>query len=280
MVSDLGKIRISSAAVFLGLLLGFMSGAGAAERPPCRVMLVPGAFGQDGAGANLFLAPADYFAEYCAFLTGHGCQVEQASFPADATIEERGLLLKDQLARRSQRDPAPWVLLTHSQGGLDARFALRALGMKGVRGVFGIGVPNRGTPAASWVVRQRDRHSAVYWLLRWVAGYDLEALRFAGELTPEFLERHASHFADVPGVRMASARAVCRTRCHAGLRFVARWLDVGEGDGLVPAQSQAWGEDLGEYDLDHLSEVGVDEEKRAERQRLLSRLWDWLRSGS
>jgi hypothetical protein len=43
----------------------------------------------------------------------------------------------------------------------------------------------------------------------------------------------------------------------------------------VEAESQRWGEDLGDFDLDHLSEVSVSREKQAERERMLRSVWVW-----
>jgi triacylglycerol lipase len=236
-------------------------------------MLVPGAFSPDG-GAGRFIAPGEYFADYRRELESWGCRVRTAVFPPDATIEERGLVLKDQVGRfRRDTGARTVVLVAHSQGGLDARFALRTLSLEGVDRLFTIGTPHHGTPVAEWTIRQREgRGSFVYWLLRLVGGYDLEALRFAGEMTPAFLEKWAAKFSPAPGVRYASARGVCRTACHWGLSWLGKRLGTSNGDGLVTGESQRFGDDLGEFDLDHLSEVSSDAEKRPERYRLLSKI--------
>jgi hypothetical protein len=60
------------------------------------------------------------------------------------------------------------------------------------------------------------------------------------------------------------------------IRLLQRWAGIPDGDGLVPASSQSFGDDLGEYDLDHLSEIGVDVSKRSERARLMNRLWEFF----
>lgn len=265
----------------------------------CRIVLVPGAFGVGT--SSLFLRNEDYFAEYRAFFEAKGCAVKNAEFPPDGTIEERALVLKDQVARfagagaktgkggasvAKNRSPAtPVVLVAHSQGALDARFALRTLGMPAVGTLISIGAPHSGTPVANWVVEQRERSGWLYWLLR-LGGYDLKALAFAGEMTPEFLQRFLPRFEKVAKVRYASAQGVCRTSCHWALRALSRWVGKvgsatqgvgpGFGDGMVGRDSQTWGDDLGEYDLDHLSEVAVDAAKRSERARFLARTWDYL----
>jgi hypothetical protein len=278
MGSVLGKLA-AAAAVVAAAFLG--TGASAAEsltKAGCRVFLVPGAFGQGT--SSLFLKPEDYFGEMAGFFRAHGCEVKKAEFPPDATIESRALVLKDQLARFAPGGGEHVYLVAHSQGALDARFALRTLGLPKIGALISIGAPHAGTPVAEWAVDHRTRQSVLYWLLRTVGGYDLKALSFAGEMTPDFLQKFLPRFERVPGVRYASAQGVCRTHCHWALRvldwFVGDRVGVGQGDGIVAKDSQAWGDDLGEYDLDHISEVGADSPKRAERDRMMQRVWSYL----
>jgi triacylglycerol lipase len=240
----------------------------------CLVFLVPGAFAAGSGGAAHFITGDQYFAEYKTFFEAKGCKTSMASFAPDATIEERALMLRDQLERFRKANGEGIVLIAHSQGGLDARFALKHLKIRGVRALVTIGVPHHGTPVADWVIDQRDHERAYFRILRLV-GYDLSALRFVGELSPAFLQKHAEHFQEVPGIRYASAEAVCTSHCYWGLRALRSFMGLGPSDGLVAAESQRFGEDLGTYDLDHLSEVGVDSEKRAERQKFLGRVWAW-----
>lgn len=228
---------------------------------PCRIFLVPGAFGGSGAGgANYFINAEEYFRDYREFFKAHGCEVKQGEFPPDATIEERALVLRDQVNRFRKGDPV--VLIAHSQGGLDARFAIKTLGVRGISTLVTIGTPHEGTEVADWVLRERKKGGILYWALRGIGGYDLRMLRFSGELTKSFLVAHASRFAAVPEVRYGAARAHCRTSCYRLLTLVAWLADLPAGDGMVGSESQRFGEDLGEYDLDHLSTVGVDSDKK------------------
>lgn len=165
------------------------------------------------------------------------------------------------------------MIAAHSQGALDARFALAALGLEGgpggVRAVLSVGAPHHGTPVADWVVGHAERRSLLYWFLK-LGNYDLQALSFVPQLRESYLSQHADQFAPVPGVRYASARADCRSHFHASLRMLSWWVGLGDGDGMVTSASQRFGEDLGEFDLDHLSEVDVDEAKRPEREKLFT----------
>jgi hypothetical protein len=271
--------KIAKALVFVAMLQFFVPVARAqVPGAHCRVFLVPGAF---GAGtSSLFLKLENYFQDYRDFFAEKGCEVKTAEFPPDATIETRALILKDQLSRFSKAGD-PLYLVAHSQGALDARFAIRTLGLPGVDVLISIGAPHAGTPMAEWAVDQRSRGTFLYWVLRLIGGYDLRALSFAGEMTPEFLQAHLAQFEPKPGVRYASAQGVCHTGCHRALRALAEWVDSerlgpGHGDGIVPRDSQSWGDDLGEYDLDHISEVGSEPSKHAERVKFLERTWSYL----
>lgn len=240
----------------------------------CKIALVPGAFGNDT--SSLFLNQADYFKEYKAFFEAKGCLLENIDYPQDATIEMRALVLRDQLERRARSDGYGWTLVAHSQGGLDARFALKSLKMQGAKALVTIGTPHTGTPLADWGLNQKNSRGLSYWFLKIMGGYDLAGLPFLAEMTPEFLEKHKAKFAPVPGVRYAAARGVCRTDCARSVRVLSWWTQMPPGDGIVPGNNQAYGENLGEYDLDHISEVATDPEKAGERMRLLQMIWNWM----
>jgi len=248
----------------------------------CKILLVPGAFGVNTSG--MFLDPKAYFADYEQFFHQKGCVVRKVEFPVDVTIEVRARILRDQ-AEKLERESAPEspvTIVAHSQGGLDARYALKTLGLKGVSTLITIGTPHQGTPLADWVMEHRSRGSLLYWFLRIFGNYDLRELSFVGEMTESFLSRNATSFAEVPGVKYASARGACRQVCHWSLRLLD-WLSgkggIGKadpGDGLIPAESQRFGVDLGEYDLDHISEVSSESFKKEERQRFLNSLVPWM----
>jgi hypothetical protein len=115
-------------------------------------------------------------------------------------------------------------------------------------------------------------------LLRLIADYDLDALRFVAEFRESFLRKHADAFAPVASVRYGAARGICRTKCHIGLRLLQWWVGIDGGDGISTGAQQRFGEDLGQYDLDHLSEINADEAKRGERKRLLESVWYFIGS--
>jgi triacylglycerol esterase/lipase EstA (alpha/beta hydrolase family) len=243
----------------------------------CAILLVPGAFGNGT--SSRFLNADDYFAEYASFFRARGCRVEKAALPQDATIEVSALVLRDQLTRFA-RPGEKTALVAHSQGALDARYALKSLGVSGVSALISIGAPQSGTAVAEWAVREREREGFWYWALRIFGRYDLKGVSFAAEMTPAFLRKQADRFGAVSGVRYASAQGVCRSGCSWALRgldwITGAGVGPGHGDGLVSGEGQLWGDNLGEYDLDHLSEVGVDVLHRVERGRFLNRVWSYL----
>ena len=267
------------------------SSASAASVSACRVFLVPGALGGDNAGSGFFVKTADYYRDYRDFFSKKGCRVATATLPMDASIEEHGRILRDEINQFASSMPTgteitaetkdtPIWIVAHSQGALDIRYAIQSLQIEApVTAVASIGAPHQGTPAASWTAAQRDQQTWIYSFLRTFFSYDLAALRFLSEMEPGFVESHAAAFAKRAGVRYGSARGVCTSGCHFTLWFSGKWFGVQDGDGLIPGESQRFGDDLGAYNLDHLSEIGVDSGKKAERERLLEAIWNWFRSG-
>src|SRR6185437_2019069 len=146
-----------------------------AHAAPCKVILVPGAFGQGK--SSLFLDSRDYFAGYEEFFHAHGCVTRKIQFPSDASIELRARILRDATnAFLAQNGGGDAVIIGHSQGGLDSRFALKTLGLAHISALITIGTPNEGTPLADWVIRHRKRRSPLYWFLRVFGNYDLRQL--------------------------------------------------------------------------------------------------------
>ena len=249
----------------------------------CKILLVPGAFGSQGSGR--FLKPVDYFAEYEEFFKSQGCEVARVQFMENARVELRGIMLRDQANQFLAKYPGEKaVIIAHSEGGIDARFAVKTLGLKNISAIVTIGTPHRGTTLADWVIHQSSKKTVLYWLVRVFGNYDLSQLPFVGEMTASFMERQKDKFDVVPEVKYAAAQGVCLTHCYWALRLLdfvsGTHLQGGidTGDGIIPAASQKFGEDLGSYDLDHLTEVNIDPTKASERKRLLDRIWAFLKS--
>jgi hypothetical protein len=284
MGSGLGKSveRISKFARFLASCFLLLLTPIAAQAR-CKILLVPGAFGSDASGR--FLSPKDYFTDYEKFFRDQGCEVQRIQFMENARVELRGIMLRDQANKFLAKYPGEKAaIIAHSEGGIDARFAVKTLGLKNISSIVTIGTPHNGTTLADWVIHHRDARSPLYWLVRIFADYDLNQLPFVGEMTASFMDRQKDKFEAVPEVKYAAAQGVCLTHCHWALRLLDAVSgthligEPGTGDGIIPASSQKFGQDLGSYDLDHISEVNVDPAKASERQRLLQSILEFVKA--
>jgi pimeloyl-ACP methyl ester carboxylesterase len=245
----------------------------------CNILLVPGAFGTGS--SSQFLSPQDYFSEYEAYFKAKGCEILHVQFLENATIESRALMLRDQAEKFLKKNGGTDVIIiAHSQGGLDARFAVSTVKMAHVRALITIGTPHQGTPLADWMIEQKNSKSILYWVLKIFAQYDLADLPFAGEMTEKFLKRFEDKFRDDPSVAYASATGACQSDCHWAFKLLrmVSGIDLlgAHGDGIIPADSQLHGENLGRYNLDHIAEVGADAAKKAERFKLLDSIWEFI----
>jgi hypothetical protein len=241
----------------------------------CAVMFVPGAFATRSTASALFLKASDYLKAYMEAAESWGCATKMAELPTDGTIEEQGMVLKEQLVNFSNEHHARIHIIGHSQGALDAAYVIHDFRMEAnVASLVSIGTPFHGTPIADWAMAQKNEKSFYYYFLKWIGSYDLAKLNFAPELQPDFMKQQAAHFARNESVRYGYARGACLRNCHLVFRLLSTIVDIGLGDGLVPAASQKpdYGDDLGQYDLDHISEVSREPDTAAERNRLIEQI--------
>ncbi|MEM6312716.1 MAG: alpha/beta fold hydrolase [Planctomycetota bacterium] len=170
-------------------------------------------------------------------------------------IRERAATLAEQIKAwtatlDNKRKP---IVVAHSMGGLDTRFALTHLGLaEHVDALATVATPHRGSPFADWAMAKfSPRLRAVGNFLRKRTGIDL---RGSDELTNAYAEVFNEQTPDVPGVAYFSIAAV-RERAHTfpGLRFSHDIITraEGENDGLVSRWSAKWGTFLGDWACDH-----------------------------
>jgi triacylglycerol lipase len=172
-----------------------------------------------------------------AALVARAFEVRRTLVQGDGTLPE----LADRLWSQLEKIDGPLALLCHSMGGLEARtFLLDDARARRLAAIATLGSPHAGTPLVvpmTPVYRAyRDMTPAAR--ARWEQAHG--AAERAGA------ERH--------GVRLVSAiAALRRPATHMRLRATQRWLaNRGPSDGLVPADSQRFGEVLFEADLDHV----------------------------
>jgi hypothetical protein len=259
----------------------------AGESNSCQILLVPGALGREPTwlSKKILLDRADYFAEYADYFESQGCRVARVDMPAFAGVQERAGVLRTFLEQKFQsgwnREVGVQVI-GHSQAGLDARYLIaqaeKAKEDHGIRELVTIATPHRGSQGAKVFLERRS------WILTLLGplldgmGYSSEQLLFLEQLTPDVLAEHSNDFAASPDVRYASAIMSCRQHCSLPMRLSAWSLGlVGDSDGVIESSSQDFGEDLGVYELDHISAVDRSPVGALERQRLQQRIFSWIR---
>ncbi len=261
--------EVFAACLFAAALFGAAMPALGAE-PACRFLLLPGAFEKTSFVGNFVLPEEAYFKAYREPILRRGCELEQMAFPADATIEQRAFLIRNRLDERG-----PFHVIAHSQSGLDLRYAFQTLGLAParVRSVTSIGTPHGGSRVASWALGHQRRKSLLYRVLS-LLGYDIAALRFLPEMEPEFLREKSRYFSAEPPVPWFYPEVSCRSGCHLFFRVLDRLTGAAAGDGMVESASQAFGKSLGDFDLDHLSEISAEAFKASERNRMIEAMLD------
>jgi triacylglycerol lipase len=174
-----------------------------------------------------------------------------------SSIEVRARQLKESLLRqlepinrlRGQRQKV--ILVGHSMGGLDARYAVAKLGLADVvAAVVTISTPHRGSPMADWVVRhlgQRLGGIGLANLLR----VDLRAVL---DLTTRRCARFNTAVADVEGVAYFSISTSAPWKRIPAFAL-SSWAIVraaeGDNDGLVSPASATWGTHLCTWPMNH-----------------------------
>jgi triacylglycerol lipase len=219
-----------------------------AQRP--GVVLVHGLMGFDQLGVGP--TRVDYFRGVRARLEDAGLEVITARMSPMGSLPVRAA----ELARQIEQLPHDrLVMIGHSMGGLDARWAIAREGLAArTAAVISIGTPHRGTPIADLLaLRPIDRARRA--MARF--GLSSEAIDW---LTTARLAALNLELTDVPGVRYACliTATADRSRVHPLLRAPHAYLarSHGASDGLVPRSSQLWGEILAEEEIDHWAQIG------------------------
>src|SRR5438128_6807239 len=191
-----------------------------------------------------------YFRGIGAHLEQAGAQLYYPRVPPASSISARAARLADLI--RSLPEPRVNII-AHSQGGLDARYAISRLGLADrVAALVTIGTPHLGTPLADFGAGLVP--AAVSRTLGRVV--DLRALH---DLTTPGLDQFNREVPDDPGVFYCSVVGRCSvTRTNPLLWPSHAYLSArsGANDGVVPAASQRWGKVLREIEADHWAQIG------------------------
>lgn len=189
---------------------------------------------------------------------GHPVIVTRAH--PSSSIEVRARQLKESLLRQLEpihrsRGPQKVILVGHSMGGLDARYAVARLGLADVMAaVVTIATPHRGSPVADWVVKHLGERLGGIGLVN-LLRLDLRAVL---DLTTSRCADFNEAVADVPGVPYFSISTAAPWR-HIPPYALTSWAIVraaeGENDGLVSARSAVWANHLGTWPVNHWQSI-------------------------
>jgi triacylglycerol lipase len=178
----------------------------------------------------------------------------RALFPRVAPMGGVEARARQLLGQINAWTDGPVNLVTHSMGGLDARYLITHMGMAGrVRSLTTIAAPHHGSYIADWIIAN-FRQGIPLLLTLEAFGVDVNAFR---DCRPTVCREFNSRTPDMPGVRYFSyGAAVPQSRVSPMLRRAWNLLSAAEGpnDGLVSEESARWGEYLGTLAVDHFAQ--------------------------
>jgi triacylglycerol lipase len=206
------------------------------------------------ASLGLGVARRDYFVGVRNRLEALGYTVHLPRLSPAASISVRAA----QLARHVQALKAERVnIIAHSMGGLDARYAITHLGLHArVASLTTIGTPHRGTPIAD---------TSAMFIGQWTnfrraldrAGANVDGLY---DLTTLRMQEFNRLVTDAAGVVYSSVVGAITpgTGINPILLPAYSFLKrtAGPNDGIVPVESQKWGDVVGEIEADHWEQIG------------------------
>lgn len=141
-------------------------------------------------------------------------------------------------------------------GGLDARYAIARLGLASrVASLTTIGTPHLGTPIADFGTQIGETIG----LARVLELIGVDTSAFYDLTTAKVAELNLT-VPNVPGVAYASVVGVARAKLRTHPLLLPGYLYLssraGANDGLVPADSQRWGDVLYQIEADHFAQIG------------------------
>lgn len=186
-------------------------------------------------------------------LSRQGAKVSVGRVGAMESVPSRAAALTEFI--RDLNEPRV-VVVAHSMGGLDARYALSQLGLnESVGALVSVGSPHRGTPLASLGGRLAARNLRKF-LLR--VGINTEAVDWLGEESGETFNRDVQ---DASNVFYGSAVGSPRRQNFLDAPMLLASHEVlsrlrGPNDGIVPVSSQVWGEVMATFGAHHFAQMG------------------------
>jgi triacylglycerol esterase/lipase EstA (alpha/beta hydrolase family) len=232
------------------------------------ILLVHGWTGWDSIG------PYQYFFRVPEHLREGGAEAHVASLDPYNSVTVRAEQLAQQIdALLAEQHAQKLNIIAHSQGGLDARRAISALGYGDrIGALVTISTPHRGTPLSDVAlgILPGEAQEALSFLLNLLGaiavGSESDALASFGSLTEAWVQQEFNpQHPDDPRVsylsyagRCCATGEGCGDLCDVEIQFTHHLLQAlaGDNDGVVPVSSAVWGEYLGEIPADHFDQVG------------------------
>ena len=180
---------------------------------------------------------------------------------------------------KSNNQFKPNTILAHSTGGLIARaLAHHTEFTAGIKRIITIATPHAGTPLAERALHLTEQKRLLSTVTR-MFGYNIkEKLKFFEELTPQALKKFNKLYPDKDSITYYSIATAPKVsdlelpfrllQSLAGLKFDS----VERFDGIIPYESQKWGVPLGNFELDHLAQIGFFRHIVSKRKRNSARL--------
>lgn len=155
-------------------------------------------------------------------------------------------------------------LLGHSLGGVIARALPHHLDKTiSVRSVVSIASPHHGSLLAQSIIEKLETQTEHFRLLNLV-GYNVkDRLHHFIHIRPEEMQIFNQRYSDIPSIRYACC--LCRAKesdlswpMKVSLLMSPPGIRAVESDGMVELTAQKWGDVIGTFALDHLSELGFN----------------------
>ena len=176
----------------------------------------------------------------------------------------------NKLIRQLLSEKQPVLVIGHSVGGLVARLALRnPEAARNVAATITITTPHAGTPVSDWVMSEGNLPAGASLLAR-ALGFDLNQKKYLREISVIAKDQwdteldHQEHIQNLFSVVAAqnSAELLKSNALFAvGDQIVRGHLNLDQNrmsDGLIPLESQSWGECLLFVNKNHGSVIGKD----------------------
>ncbi len=215
------------------------------------IVLAHGVLGFDH--LNVLGTKHHYFRGIADHLQQHGAVIHATKVAPLGTVPERAEILADYIA---QLDEKRVIIIAHSMGGLDSRYALSNLGLaKQVKALVTIATPHHGSYLAHAAEKLPGR--ALLGLLGKV-GVQTDAVRWLGEAPSKPFNQENL---DADNVFYGSVIGETNRKGVLGNPLLMACYEIllrnrGANDGMVPTSSQRWGKELSVIPANHFAQIG------------------------